>query len=195
MDWFNDLGPVEWFRQQFVDPSAWSIFRLMLLSWAVAGATFIGLDRLSSLLLGRSRPLAQEPPALARTWRWGRQAPPETYSLLPAGTTVQATVPTIAAPVLLERPLGELTAGGPVTPRVQIHDPSLPMDDPTFWRLFSKDTAPVFGFENETRLGKGDSPERYNPVTGRVESLERIEAEGILLWPWQSEDPHIVGPD
>lgn len=195
MDWFNDFGPVEWFNEQFVDPDAWSIFRLMLLSWAVAGAAFIGLDRISTVLLGRSRPLAQEPPIRARTWRWGRQTPPRNYSLMPAGTTVQSTVPLVEAPVPLERPLAALLSGAPSATQIRLPDPSLPMDDDAFWRLFADDTAPVFGFENGTRLGKGEAPERYNPITGRVESLERDQEAGTLLWAWQPDDPYVVGPE
>ena len=195
MDWFNDLGPVEWFREQFVDPTAWSIFRLMLLSWAVAGAAFIGLDRVSTALLGRSRPLAQEPPVRARAWRWGRRTPPANYSLLPAGTTVPSTVPLVVAPVPLQRPIAALGTGADTSRYIQLPDPSLPMDDVTFWRLFAEDSAPLFGFENGIRLDKGEAPERYNPITGRVEALERDESAGTLLWAWQAEDPHVVGPD
>ena len=69
------------------------------------------------------------------------------------------------------------------------------MDDASFWRLFAEDAAPIFGFENGIRLDKGDAPERYNPITGRVEALERDELAGTLLWAWQAEDPHVVGPD
>jgi hypothetical protein len=192
-DWFNDLGAVEWFRDQF-DPdtvTAWSIFRLMLLSWVFAAVAFIGLDRLSTALLGRSQPLAQEPPVRARTWRWGRKTPPRNYSLMPPGTTVESEVPFIAAPFPLERPLA-LEAG---EMRVRLPDPALPLGDDDFWRLFADDTAPVFGFENGTRLGKGAAPERYNPITGRVESLERNERAGTLSWAWAPDDPHVVGPE
>lgn len=194
-DWFNEFGPVEWFRDQFVDPSAASVFRLMLISWVVAAVVFIALDRMSSLLLGRSRPLAQEPPVRARAWRWGRHAPPENYSLLPAGSTVEATVPAIAAPVPLARPqlaleTGEIAPGPPRLP-----DPGSPLDDDSFWRLFADDDSPVFGYENGLRLSNGQQPERYNPITGRVETLRRNELAGTLSWSWLPDDPHVIGPE
>lgn len=195
MDWFNDLGAVEWFRDQFVDPSAWSVFRLMLLSWALSGAVFIGLDRVSTALLGRSRPLAQQPPIRARAWRWGRRTPPQNYSLMPAGTTVESTVPLVAAPVPLKRPMIELGPGPDGSTYIQLPDPSLPMTDTEFWRLFAEGVAPIFGFENGIRLDKGQAPERYNPITGRVEALERDTSAGTILWAWQADDPHVVGPD
>lgn len=194
-DWFNEFGPVEWFRDQFVDPSAASVFRLMLISWVVAAVVFIVLDRMGSLLLGRSRPLAQEPPLRARTWRWGRHEPPTNYSLLPPGSTVASTVPAIAAPIRLERPQLALEQGeiAPVAPRFP--DPASPLDDDAFWRLFADDDAPVFGYENGLRLGNGQQPERYNPVTGRVETLRRNETAGTLSWSWLPDDPHVIGPE
>jgi len=199
-DWFNDLSLVEWFGDQFVDPSAWSIFRLMMLSWALAAVVFIGLDRLGSMLLGRSRPLAQGPPERARAWRWGRHAPPTNYSLLPPGSTVESTVPMLAAPVALDRPMLELGAGegdsgGDTTAVRTLPDPALPLDDDAFWRLFADDDAPVFGYENGLRLGNGQPPERYNPITGRVEVLKRYEDAGSMSWTWLPDDPHVIGPE
>ncbi len=196
-EWFNDLGPVEWFGEQFEDPTAWSIFRLMLLSWVFAGFAFIGLDRVGAVLLGRSRPVAQEPPVRARAWRWGRHTPPENYSLLPPGSTVASTVPVVAAPVALSRPqlleLGPGDSAGPQQPILP--DPSLPLDDAAFWQLFADDDAPVFGYENGLRLGNGQPPERYNPITGRVENLQRNKSAGTLTWAWLPDDPHVIGPE
>ena len=99
---FNSFGPVEWFSEQFADPSAASMFRLVLIAWAVLALVSIVLDRFGSLLLGRSRPLAQHPPERARAWRWGQRTPPENYSLLPPGI---AGVPRLEPEVPIERPL------------------------------------------------------------------------------------------
>lgn len=195
-EWFNDLAPVEWFRDQFVDPSAWSMFRLMMLSWVVAALVFIALDRLNAMLLGRSRPLAQEPPHRARAWRWGRQAPPPNYSPLPAGTMVPSTVPVVAAPVPLERPVLALDTGEEaVVAAPALPNPALPLEDDAFWRLFADDDAPVFGYENGLRVGDGKPPERYNPVTGKIETLRRNTAAGTLSWSWLPDDPHVIGPE
>ena len=192
-DWFTSLGPVVWFGEQFTDASAWSVFRLMLLSWVFAAAAFIGLDRLGAMLLGRSRPLAHEPPERARSWRWGTGAPPPNYSLLPPGTMVESTVPVITTAAAVDRPLALMA--GDTTPIVRLPDPALPLDDEAFWRLFADDEAPIFGFENGTRLSKGEAPERYNPVTGYLESLQRDQHGGTLHWEWQPDDPIIVGPE
>jgi hypothetical protein len=194
-EWFQSLGPVEWFGEQF-DPeqvTAASLFRMMLLSWVVAAIAFIVLDRLGSMLLGRSRPLAQIPPDRARAWRWGRREPPENFSLAPPGTTIESTVPYISAPMPLDRPLALMP--GPVPSELQLPDPALALEDPEFWRLFAEDTAPVFGFENSTRLGKGEAPERYNPVTGRVEALSRDADAGTLDWQWAPSKITIVGDE
>ncbi len=196
-EWFNSFGPVEWFGEQFQDPSARSVFRLMLLSWVFAAVVFIGLDRVGAVLLGRSRPLAQEPPVRARAWRWGRRTPPANYSLLPPGSTVESTVPVVAAPTPLARPqLLELEPGEISDPaKPTLPDPSMPLDDDAFWRLFADDDAPVFGYENGLRLGNGQAPERYNPITGRVEKLRRNESAGTLSWSWLPDDPHVIGPE
>ena len=197
---FQDFGPVQWFTEQFEDPSAASIFRLVLISWVVAGAAYIGLDRLAAMLLGRSRPLAQAPPTRARAWRWGRHQPPSNYSLLPPGTTVtssQAVASSTAgrparaaAPLLLERP--SLVEAEMLTDTIRVPDPAGPLDDKAFWQLFDEQSAPVFGYENGPRLAEGQAPERYNPVTRRVETLGRHQAEGILLWDWSPNATTIV---
>jgi len=192
-EWFNELGPVEWFSEQFVDPTAWSVFRLMMLSWVVAAVVLIALDRVSTMLLGRSRPLAQEPPVRARTWRWGRATPPSNYSAFPAGTMAPSTVPTIGSAIKLSRPeLDEDDAGPGALP---FPDAALPLDDNDFWRLFTDDSAPIFGYENGLRLADGNPPERYNPITGRVEPLKRNEVAGTLSWSWLPDDPTVIGPE
>ena len=188
-EWFNSLGPVMWFTEQFEDPTAAALFRLVLISWAVAAAAYIGLDRLGSLLLGRSRPLAQAPPSRARAWRWGRSEPPTNYSLLPPGTVVQ-TAPVVSRGANLDRP--SAVAAGMLAHTIRVPDPAGPLDDDAFWQLFDEQSAPLFGYENGLRLRDGDAPQRYNPVTRRVESLERHRDEGILLWGWSPGTTTIV---
>lgn len=184
---FDSFGPVEWFRDQFVDASAASIFRLVLISWLVAVLVLIALDRAGSVLLGRSRPLAQHPPERARLWRWGRQTPPPNYSLLPPGVSAP---PRVEAIIDVHRPLA-LPAGQ--EPQSFLSDPTVDLDDSAFWRLFAEDVAPVFGFENGTRLGKGEPPERYNPVIGRVEALIRDSEGATVSWPVSAETSLIIG--
>ena len=194
-EWFQALGPVEWFTAQFEDPTAASLFRLVLISWAVAAFTYIGLDRLGSVLLGRSRPLTQVPPSRARAWRWGRSAPPTNYALLPPGTTVQAppTLPSGTTVANLDRP--SAVAAGMLAHTIRVPDPAGPLEDDAFWQLFDEESAPLFGYENGPRLRDGIAPERYNPVTRRVESLERHRGEGILLWGWSPGVTTIVEGD
>ena len=144
-EWFQSLGPVQWFRDQFAECpegavncdsiTAPDMFQLVLVAWAVAAVALIALDRLGSGLFGRSRPLAQEPPAKARTWRWGRQTPPENYSLLPPGTAVQRSAPT---PVLemevVDRPA--LTTGEtdePVGSVSAVQLPGAEVSNDAFW--------------------------------------------------------------
>ncbi len=191
-EWFNSLGPVEWFGAQFEDPTAASLFRMVLISWGVAAVAFVGLDRLGSVLLGRSRPLAQVPPTRARAWRWGREEPPANYSMLPPGTTVQAA-PTVTMGEALERP--SLVTAGMLAETIRVPDPAGPLADDDFWRLFDEESAPLFGFENGLRLRDGDAPERFNPVTRRVEPLIRYQDEGILLWTWSPSSTTIVEGD
>ena len=64
-EFFQTFEPVEWFTSQFQDPTAASLFRLVLISWAAAAVAYIGLDRMGAVLLGRSRPVAQVPPVRA----------------------------------------------------------------------------------------------------------------------------------
>lgn len=207
-DWFLSLGPVEWFRDQFTDCpegagscealTASDLFGLVLVSWLVLAVVLVALDRLRSAVDGRSRPLAQIPPERARTWRWGRKTPPPDFSLLPAGTVVsrpqapQLAVAATARPLAL--PSAEVSHDahtlwiGP--------DPGVELDDTDFWQLFSRDDATVFGMENTSRLRNGKAPERYNPVSGRVEPILRNQTEATLLWPWPTAHKVVVGaPD
>lgn len=183
---FNSFGPVEWFSEQFTDPSAASMFRLVLIVWAVLALVSIVLDRLGSLLLGRSRPLAQHPPERARAWRWGQRTPPENYSLLPPGI---AGVPRLEPEVPIERPLA-LPTGQPTS---QITDESIALDDDAFWRFLADDPVPIFGFENGARIAKGSPPERFNPITGRVEQLIRNADDSTLSWPWSADGSLTIG--
>ena len=187
-DAFNSFGPVEWFSEQFADASAASMFRLVLVVWAVLALVSIVLDRFGSLLLGRSRPLAQHPPERARAWRWGQRTPPENYSLLPPGI---AAVPRLEPEVPIERPLAR--PRGDEQPILQIPDESIALDDDTFWRLFADDSAPIFGFENGARIERGSAPERYNPITGRVEQLVRNADDSTLSWSWSADGSLTIG--
>lgn len=190
---FNNFGPVEWFRDQF-DPetvSAESMFRLVLLSWVVAAVVLIATDRLGSIVLGRSRPLAQHPPERARSWRWGRKTPPANYSLLPPGVP---PTPVLEPGTRFVRPLALPVADVSFDEPMPVATSEL--DDTAFWRLFAEDESPLFGFENATRLTNGNPPERYNPVTGRVESLLRSREEAAVLWPSTATSSLVIGkPD
>lgn len=203
-EWFLSLGPVEWFREQFAECpegaldcdsiTAPDMFQLVLIAWAVAAVALIALDRLGSGLFGRSRPLAQEPPAKARTWRWGRQAPPPNYSLLPPGTTVQQSEP---PPVLTMAPVDRpaLTTGTPDEPTQSLSAVALPGDEvpnDAFWQALAVSSAPLFGLENHERLNSGLHPERYNPVTGSVEALARDET-GKIAWSWSPASTTVIG--
>lgn len=185
---FQNSGPVEWFTSQFQDPTAASLFRLVLISWAAAAVAYVGLDRLGSVLLGRSRPVAQTPPERARGWRWGRSVPPANYSMLPPGTT--QTIPNVDMGANLDRPTA--VAAGMLAQTIRVPDPAGPLDDDDFWQLFDEESAPLFGFENGMRLRLGDAPQRYNPVTRSVESLERHREQGLLLWSWSPSATTVV---
>lgn len=192
-EWFIGLRPVEWFLDLFrgcpegaVDCDAMSateLFRWVLLSWLVAAVIFIALDRFGAVLLGRSRPVAQEPPERARTWRWRRKAPPTTYSLLPAGTTI---TPPARIVLVSTDPVDRPALATPGFPPTTIPDPSLALEDDEFWRIFADQDAPIFGLENLDRLSSGGAPERFNPITGRVESIDRDMDENMLAWPWDA---------
>ncbi len=209
-EWFLSLGPVEWFREQFEgcpedaltcdSISAQELFRFVLIAWVVAAVVLIALDRLGSGLWGRSRPLAQEPPQLARSWRWGRKPPPANYSLLPPGTTVQSAAPTLPETTPVERPvLPALPVGGAVVPgaasTVTLIDPGSDVSDNEYWNTFAGSVSPIFGHENDDRLGRGNAPERYNPISGRVESLRRDQDAAELYWDWAPESVATIGDD
>ncbi len=187
-DSVNDSGFIEWLRGLFEDADAASMFRWVIVAWLVLVAAMVVLDRLGTGLLGRSRPLEQVPPERARTWRWGRRTPPPTYSLLPTGTIDEQaySAPIVESIPLSTRPLA-LPAGAPT---LQV------LANVDYWRWAGDPAAPLFGYENNDRLSRGHAPERYNPVTGRVESLDRDEATGTLLWPGDVEAPlalrHVV---
>ena len=186
-DSINESGFIEWLRELFVGADAESMFRWVIVAWLVLVAAMVVLDRLGAGLLGRSRPLEQAPPERARTWRWGRRTPPRTYSLLPTGTIDERAhqAPAIRESIPLStRPLAALPAPSAA--------PIL-LANPDYWRAAANPAAPHFGYENTERLERGTAPERYNPVTGRVESLDRDESTGILIWPGDAEAPLAVG--
>jgi hypothetical protein len=186
-DSINESGFIEWLRELFVGADAESMFRWVIVAWLVLVAAMVVLDRLGAGLLGRSRPLEQAPPERARTWRWGRRTPPPTYSLLPTGTIDERAhqAPAIRESIPLStRPLAALPAPSAA--------PIL-LANPDYWRAAANPAAPHFGYENTERLERGTAPERYNPVTGRVESLDRDESTGILIWPGDAEAPLAVG--
>lgn len=188
-DDLNDSRPIEWLRGLFEDASAESMFRWVIVAWLVLVFSMVVLDRFGAGLLGRSRPLLQSPPERARTWRWGRRTPPSTYSLLPTGTLAEAApraVPELAESIPLStRPVAALPAAV-----------LAPVDNTTYWIDAANPAAPRFGYENVDRLSDGAAPERYNPITGRVESLDRDGETGALVWPGDATDPVILGaPD
>ena len=201
-EWFQSLGPVQWFRDQFAQCpetatscdsiAAADMFQLVLLAWLVAAVVLIGLDRLGSGLLGRSRPLAQVPPARARTWRWGRKTPPENYSLLPPGTTVQPNNPPVLETEPLDRPALNAAVDEPTEPSSVIHLPDSELPDNAFWLALSTTAAPLFGSENTEGLRSGRAPERYNPVRVQVESLQRDDS-GEISWPSTPRSTTVLG--
>jgi len=69
------------------------------------------------------------------------------------------------------------------------------MPDREFWKTLASEPAPLFGSENDDRLARGTAPERYNPISGRVESLLRDSTEAALLWPWTPGSATVVGLD
>lgn len=182
-DAVRDSRLVEWVRELFADPSAESMIRWMLVAWLVATIGIILLDRLGSTLLGRSKPLTQEPPALARTWRWRRHTSlPTSYSMMPAGTLVTpppSTAPE-SIPLATERPELEIEEQ-PVAPLIPSNRPDIA--DNRFWEGLVSTTHPLFGYENTARLELGRPPERFNPVLGRVEQIDRDPATGAISWP------------
>ena len=219
-EWFLSLPPVEWFREQFQECpegaidcdsiTAQEMFQFVLLAWLVAAAVLIVLDRVGAGALGRSRPLAQVPPERARLWRWGRKTAPANYSLLPPGSTVAVAAPPQIAIEPVPRP--QLSTAETIdlseSPNTTIDLENLPqpvpayvspiaanpdLPDEAFWQTLASASAPIFGLENDALLREGTAPERYNPITGRVESLLRDSEAEELLWPWLPSSTTIVG--
>ena len=208
-EWFLSLGPVEWFREQFEgcpedalncdSISAQELVRFVLIAWLVAAVVLIALDRLGNGLWGRSRPLAQEPPTLARSWRWGRKTPPANYSLLPPGTTIPSVAPTLPETTPTERPslpaLPAATTAPGQTATITLLSPGSELADSAYWNTFAGSASPIFGHENDDCLKRGKSPERYNPIRGRVETLRRDRDAAELRWEWTPESVATVGFD
>ncbi len=191
-----DFGPVSWMGDLFENATAESMYRWVILAWVVAVVAFVALDRLGSGLLGRSRPLVQPPPVRARAWRWGRRTPPPQYSLLPPGAIAPEATP--ARPAIESIPIVERRALPPA-PTDEDQPSTIPprpwLSDAEYWPTLADDVAPVFGYENNPRLAQGQAPERFNPVTGRVESLDRNPLDGALVWPGTESARLVVGPD
>ncbi|MGI9605939.1 MAG: hypothetical protein ACR2P0_07340 [Acidimicrobiales bacterium] len=192
-DRITSSGPVEWFRDLFDGISAGGVYSWVLVGWTVFAIAMVVLDRMGAGLLGRSRPLAQEPPSRARTWRWRRHQAPSNFSRLTTSTIEPevlrrpaATIPLVAAtavPLALESGLPAL----PAPQRILPFD-TADLDDEALWRATADSLSPVFGYENNRRLATGLPPERYNPLTDRVEHLRR-RADGQLFWGSLLPDP------
>jgi len=176
----EDSRLVEWIRELFTDADAISMIRWMLLAWLALAVGAVILDRISTALLGRSRPLVQEPPSAAREWRWRRAIAPATYSMLPSGTTVSEGTAARQQSIPLAQP--QLQAPAPL-----LALPAAPIRNNEYWARAADPTSPPFGYENVARLQDALSPERYNPVLLAVETLERDEESGELAWPSMGE--------
>ena len=198
MNDIEEFGPVSWIRDLFETATAESMYRWVLLVWIVVVVVLVALDRLGTALLGRSRPLVQPPPPRARAWRWGRGTPPPTYSLLPPGSVVPTrhaiAAPSESIPLVAPRALG--AGPPPIEPEAgTIISPRPWLSDSEFWSTTVDPLEPLFGYENLTRLEAGLPPERFNPISGRVEVLERDQATGAVRWPCQSDIvAHVVDP-
>ncbi|NNC79034.1 MAG: hypothetical protein HKN94_02680 [Acidimicrobiales bacterium] len=178
----EDSRLVEWIRELFSDADAISMIRWMLLAWLALAVGAVILDRISTALLGRSRPLVQKPPAAAREWRWRRAIAPATYSMLPSGTTVSEGTAARPQSIPLAQPQPQLQAPAP-----PLALPAAPMSNNDYWARAADPTSPPFGYENVARLQDALPPERYNPVLLAVEALEREEQSGELAWPSMGE--------
>jgi hypothetical protein len=213
----DDFGPIEWLRELFADASAESMYRWMLAAWLVAAAVLIALDRVGWSLQGRSKTRTQTPPRLARLWRWRRADPPATYSMLPSRTVVfEGSTPRLPQSIPLARsaPIedAEIVVAANGTD-VLVEDGTGerlmlapgPMPNDRYWRSAADRREPIYGLENHVRLEIGRPPERYNPVSDRIETLERDPDTGIASWPrpddlvWRGlglglDDPE-AGPD
>lgn len=177
----EDSRLVEWIRELFADASTESMIRWMLLAWLALAVGAIVLDRVSTALLGRSRPLLQQPPESAREWRWRRALAPAGYSMLPSGTTVSEGSRPQAQSIPLADPRPDETA----TPILAL--PAAPLNNVDYWANAANPASPVFGYENVARLQDHRPPERYNPVLLAIEVLERDEVSGEVKWPCMGE--------
>lgn len=192
----DEFWLVEWVRDLFADASAESMYRWVLVAWVAAVGGLILLDRIGAMLQGRSKPRVQTPPALARLWRWRRSNAPVMYSTLPAGTVIdsgstRALPPSI--PLARSAPIedAELVVLEPEArmPAVELETfearmlPAGPVRNDRYWRQAADPDEPVFGLENMVRLELGRAPERYNPITDSIETLERDPVSGIASWP------------
>lgn len=192
-DAIENSRPVEWMRSLFEGQNATpeSMIRWMLVAWLVLAVALIALDRLSAMLLGRSRPIVQRPPILARTWRWRRNDYlPTAYSVLPSGTML--------APGPDSRPLavpvGDVLF---VDDEVPAFDPLDLLDQPgipdhLFWESLVSESHPLFGYENNPRLELGHPPERFNPALGRIQHAARDTELGSVSWPSASPDAVVI---
>lgn len=172
---------VEFVVELFATADAESMFRWVLLAWAVVVVASVFGDRISSVLLGRSKPRVQRPPTGARGWRWRRRIPPPTYSLHPVGT-VGTDQPRVSTSIPLTLPAGSSTGRMMLVERRWLVRTDLDNDD--FWMKHANDASPIFGIENHSKLRRGEAPERFNPLTRRVERLRRDPDTGALHWPF-----------
>lgn len=173
----EDSRLVEWIRELFTDASTESMIRWMLLAWLALAVGAVILDRISTALLGRSRPLVQQPPESAREWRWRRALPPASYSMLPSGTTVSEG----SRPQAQSIPLADPHPVADASPVLAL--PAAPLNNVDYWANAADPASPVFGYENIARLQDRRPPERYNPVLLAIEVLERDEESGQVTWP------------
>ena len=202
----DESAPIEWLRDLFDDASAASMYRWMMVAWLVAVGALIALDRIGWSLQGRTKPKTQTPPLRARLWRWRRADAPTLYSPLPSRTVVfEGSSPQLPPSIPLARsaPIedAELVVmdDDPVeTAPLMLGTGPIPND--RYWRLVADPSEPIFGLENNVRLELGRPPERYNPITDRIETLERDAHNGIASWPrpagivWRGLGVGLVNP-
>lgn len=188
----DELPPIEWLRDLFEDASAASMYRWMMVAWIVAVGGLIALDRVGWSLQGRSKPRSQTPPLRARLWRWRRADPPPLFTPLPSRTVVfEGSSPRVPPSIPLARsaPIEEAELVLPefVDADDAEAEPLMlaagPIPNDRYWRLVADPDEPVFGLENNVRLELGKPPERYNPITDRIETMDRDAGTGIARWP------------
>lgn len=188
----DELPPIEWLRDLFEDASAASMYRWMMVAWVVAVIGLIALDRIGWSLQGRSKPRHQTPPLRSRLWRWRRVDPPALFTPLPSRTVVfEGSSPRVPPSIPLARStpveeaelVGAEEAGADGAPAAPLMLSAGPVPNDRFWRLVADPDEPIFGLENNLRLQLGKPPERYNPITDRIETIERDAGTGIVRWP------------